>query len=286
MTPDPFSPAEAEDARPVVRIAGFGLAQKFQRMTEIVLKHARHNPYRFVMAPARGPGDFEIALVDMTAKGAPQVAATLERLPGARPIVTLGRRRDGDRPHDDLYTGDYLMHLVKVLNDAVQKMGRWPGQVAQAFGAFGAHDSVPSFPRVPEPTRVLVVDDSPAVQRQLSLALQQLGLATDCVGSADEALEALTLRRYELVFTDVMMPVTNGFSLTKSIKRDRALKKIPVIMLTSRSSPLDLARGALAGCNSYLVKPVAIHALRTTVQRHLKRNQQRDAMATPVAVMQ
>jgi twitching motility two-component system response regulator PilG len=69
------------------------------------------------------------------------------------------------------------------------------------------------------------------------------------------------------------------------IRKDRALKGLPVIMLTSRSSPLDLARGALAGCNSYLVKPVAMANLRATVQRHLKRAQRRDPMATPVAVL-
>jgi twitching motility two-component system response regulator PilG len=46
---------------------------------------------------------------------------------------------------------------------------------------------------------------------------------------------------------------------------------MPVVILTSRSSPFDLARGALAGCDSYLVKPVSMQALRETVARHLQR---------------
>ncbi|MEZ5657200.1 MAG: hypothetical protein R3E83_01300 [Burkholderiaceae bacterium] len=46
---------------------------------------------------------------------------------------------------------------------------------------------------------------------------------------------------------------------------------MPVIILTSRSSPFDLARGALAGCSSYLVKPVSLQSLRDTVHRQLQR---------------
>ena len=47
---------------------------------EIVLKHARHNQYRFVLTPSRGPGEYDIAMVDMTAKGGCEVATTLPRL--------------------------------------------------------------------------------------------------------------------------------------------------------------------------------------------------------------
>jgi len=73
------------------------------------------------------------------------------------------------------------------------------------------------------------------------------------------------------VFVDVMMPVMDGYQLTRAIKRDPATRAIPVVILTSRSSPFDLARGALAGCNRYLVKPVALQSLRDTVLRHLRK---------------
>lgn len=119
--------------------------------------------------------------------------------------------------------------------------------------------------------RALIVDDSPTVRRQLSLALHQIGLDSEAVASAREALEVLAMRRYELVLADVVMPDMDGYRLTRTIKRNRALRGIPVVILTSRSSPFDLARGALAGCNSYLVKPVSMQALRDTVQRQLRK---------------
>lgn len=273
------SPSDSSpDTRPVIRVAGFGLAQKVERMTEIVLRHARHNPYRYVLATDRSSSDFDIALVDMTSPGAREVAATLARLPDARPIVTVGRRRDGERPRDDLHLADYLMHVVQALNANAQR-------VLQRAHRWLQPEVAAPLPNSPEPARALVVDDSPTVQRQLSMALQQLGLRVDAVGHADEAMEVLSMRHYDLVLTDVAMPSVNGFALTRMIRKDRALKGMPVIMLTSRSSPLDLARGALAGCNSYLVKPVAMANLRSTVQRHLKRAQRRDPLATPVAVL-
>ena len=113
------------------------------------------------------------------------------------------------------------------------------------------------------------------MRRQLSLALHQIGLDSEAVASAREALEVLAMRRYEMVLADVVMPDMDGYRLTRTIKRNRALRGMPVVILTSRSSPFDLARGALAGCNSYLVKPVSMQSLRDTVQRHLKKLAQR-----------
>ncbi|MFT3804845.1 MAG: response regulator [Burkholderiaceae bacterium] len=117
--------------------------------------------------------------------------------------------------------------------------------------------------------RALVVDDSPTVRHQLSLALLRMGVESEAVGNADDALRALGGYRYDLAILDVVIPGMDGFRLARHIKRDPKLRTTPVIMLTSRSSPWDLARGALAGCNSYLVKPVSPKSLRETILRNL-----------------
>ncbi|MFT4102778.1 MAG: response regulator [Burkholderiaceae bacterium] len=117
--------------------------------------------------------------------------------------------------------------------------------------------------------RALVVDDSPTVRHQLSLALLRMGVESEAVGNADDALRALGGYRYDLAILDVVIPGMDGFCLARQIKRDPKLRTTPVIMLTSRSSPWDLARGALAGCNSYLVKPVSPKSLRETILRNL-----------------
>ncbi len=307
-------PASAEpsepDPRPAVRIAVFGLGQKFHRLLEIVIRHARHTPYRYVLAASRGPGEFDLALVDMTVKGGAEVARTLRRIPGARPVVTVGRRADPARPRDDLLHAQFTADLLPALHEAlgrsrpaasepvVGEVPEWSSGAVRSPAAplrptarsaaeraemvSGASDTGRSTHEPPATARrrpwALIVDDSPTVRSQLSVALRQMGLDSDVADRAELALEFATKRRYDLVFVDVMMPGIDGFRLTRAFKRDRALRGVPVVILTSRSSPLDLARGALAGCNSYLVKPVSMKSLRETVARHLRHLLERPAM--------
>lgn len=123
-----------------------------------------------------------------------------------------------------------------------------------------------------EAPRVLIVDDSATVRRQIGVALDRLGLRHEAVGSAAQALERLAVEPFDLALVDVMMPDTDGYRLTREIRRDRRIRQLPVIILTSRSSPFDLARGALAGCDAYLTKPVPFRALETAVRKQLQRS--------------
>ncbi len=262
-------PPTADDPRPEFRVAHFGLGPKFQRLLEIVLKHARHNPYRFVLSNSREQGEFDIALVDMTIAGGPEVAQTLDRLLSGRGIVKVGRRCDDTRPKDDLMFQRFTASLVATLNQFVERyfkvspLQAWSRPIVPGLTLF--EDGEIRRPRA------LVVDDSPTVRKQMSIALNQLGVDAETVSSAFEALDTLAMRSYEIVFADVMMPEMDGYKLTREIKRDLALRGLPVVMLTSKSSPFDLVRGALAGTNSYLVKPTTMQTLRAVTMRHLKR---------------
>jgi CheY-like chemotaxis protein len=259
------------DKRPEFKIAAFGMPAKFQRLAEIVTRHARHNPFKFVFSSSRGPGQFDIALVDMTVRGGPEVATTLRKLPQSNAVVTVGRRGDDSRPKDDLLLGNFTLNLLKALNRVVEIQILKRGNLNAPTFPGWANESPLKWQQIDgqRKPRVLIVDDSPSVRRQLALALQHMGIDSEGVGAAQEALDVLATRRYDLVFVDVMMPDIDGYKLTKRIKKEKSLKGIPIIILTSRSSPFDLARGALAGCNSYLVKPVSLQSLRATVSRHL-----------------
>ena len=258
---------EIESRRPVFRVAAFGLGERFVRLLEIVLRHARHNRYAYSLATSRGPGEFDIALVDMTSQGGPEVASTLARALKGRPVVKVGRRCDPSRPRDDLLQASFTAQVLFVLNRIVeQHLLRREQAAAAARPEFLVED----HGELRRP-RVLVVDDSPTVRRQLVVALSRLGIDCEAVGNAQEALDTLAMRRYELVLADVVMPDMDGYRLTRAVRKDRILKGTPVVLLTSRSSPFDLARGALAGCASYLVKPVSLQSLHDTVVRHLRK---------------
>lgn len=273
--PRPFAGTRPEGAQPAFRVAAFGLEHKFQRMLEIVLRHARHNPYRFVLAASRGPGDYDVALVDMTAKGGVDVADTLRRLPETRPIVTVGRREDPTRVCDDLVLHRFALNLLAVLNRVVERtllgaMQRGAGALVRAASSLIGHPDAERL--LGRRARTLLVDESPAVRRQLSLALHQMGIDSEGVGSAREALDVIAVRRYELAIVEAVLPDGPGLRLARDMKRDPALRGMPVIVLTHRSSPLDLLRGAMSGCDSYLVKPVSLQTLRESVDRCLRKS--------------
>ena len=122
----------------------------------------------------------------------------------------------------------------------------------------------------PSPPTALVVDDSSTIRKQIELELKLLGVQVNAVESGEQAFEALARNDYDLIFLDVVLPGIDGYQICKTIKKDKARKKTPVIMLTSKSSPFDRVKGALAGCDTYLTKPVTQSAFQKTVRKYLK----------------
>ena len=104
--------------------------------------------------------------------------------------------------------------------------------------------------------RALVVDDSPTVRKQLVLELGSFNIQVDTAETGEQGLDMLQKNRYDIIFLDVVMPGADGYQVCKTIRRNQDTKSTPIVMLTSKSSPFDKVRGSLAGCNSYLTKPV------------------------------
>lgn len=104
---------------------------------------------------------------------------------------------------------------------------------------------------------ILVVDDSLAIRNHLRSLLEAGGFAVSEADSVEAALQLLPKQAFDCILMDVLMPGLDGYEGCRQIKNlrrgDRAL---PVIMLTSKSSPFDRIRGKMAGCDAYLTKPV------------------------------
>jgi two-component system cell cycle response regulator len=102
----------------------------------------------------------------------------------------------------------------------------------------------------------LIVDDSLPVRVQLKKPLEKAFDHVDVAESGEEALELLARRTYNLVLLDVILPGIDGYETCKRIKKDARHADTAVVMLTSNSSPADKVKGKLAGCETYLIKPV------------------------------
>jgi twitching motility two-component system response regulator PilG len=104
--------------------------------------------------------------------------------------------------------------------------------------------------------KALVVDDSLPVRVQMRNALKGLAAHVDFAETGEEGLEFLNNNRYDIIFLDVVLPGIDGYEICRTIKRDPKKQDTPVIMLTGNSSPADRVKGKLAGCDTYLIKPV------------------------------
>lgn len=106
--------------------------------------------------------------------------------------------------------------------------------------------------------RALVVDDSIAIQKSLELklvTLEQIG-EIDFAESGEAALAMAAENQYHLIFLDVMMPGMDGYQACTELRKNSLYKKTPIIMVSGKTSPLDEVKGIMAGCTTYLTKPV------------------------------
>jgi DNA-binding response OmpR family regulator len=119
---------------------------------------------------------------------------------------------------------------------------------------------------------VFVVDDDSSVRTLVVKALKAKGY--DVVEAEDgmKASEALGRmgRLPDLMITDVMMPVIDGFTLARLVKSHDELKAMPIIFLTAKTQPRDQATGISAGARHYIQKPFNIHELLEKVQKTIR----------------
>lgn len=119
---------------------------------------------------------------------------------------------------------------------------------------------------------VLVVDDSPSMQKMLELEFAQTAMETrvSTAETGEQALECVAERNYDFIFLDVMMPGIDGYETCSRIRKYPQMKKTPIIMLSAKTSPLDEVKGIMAGCTTYLTKPIKHEEFQKVVARILR----------------
>ena len=103
--------------------------------------------------------------------------------------------------------------------------------------------------------KVLVVDDSPTALKLMSEPFVQNGYGVVTATDGEQALQMAADERPALVVLDVIMPKMNGFQVCRKIKTHDTLKKIKVIMLTSKNQESDKFWGEKQGADAYMTKP-------------------------------
>jgi PAS domain S-box-containing protein len=121
----------------------------------------------------------------------------------------------------------------------------------------------------PRSGRVLLADDNADLRDYVGRLLNARGYEVEAVQDGQAALEAARAHRPDLVLTDVMMPVMDGFSLLAAIRADAALADLPVIMLSARAGEEAQVEGLQAGADDYLAKPFSAREMLARVAANL-----------------
>lgn len=116
--------------------------------------------------------------------------------------------------------------------------------------------------------RILVVDDDPDILEMIEFKLLGLGYDVHTRPDGDQGLTAARTLRPALVLLDWTMPGRNGIEVLEAVRADTdvALARTPVLLVTARSQPEDLARCTAAGATGYIAKPFSLRDLATRVE--------------------
>ena len=103
--------------------------------------------------------------------------------------------------------------------------------------------------------KVVLIDDSNTIRRSGEIFLTQAGCQVVLAEDGFDGLSKVVDTQPDIIFVDVMMPRLDGYQTCALIKNHQLFKKIPVVMLTSKDTLFDRARGKLVGSDQYLIKP-------------------------------
>ena len=123
---------------------------------------------------------------------------------------------------------------------------------------------------IPVGMTVMVIDDSKTIRRTAEILLSEQGCKVLLASDGFESLAIIASDRPDMVFVDIMMPRLDGYQTCALIKGHPEYRDIPVVMLSSKDSIFDMARGRLAGSESYITKPFTRNDLVAAIQKHVK----------------
>ena len=115
--------------------------------------------------------------------------------------------------------------------------------------------------------KTLLVDDYPAVRKNLKGLLEDLGLV--CIEAEDglKAQEKLKTEAVDLIVTDLVMPEMDGFELTEAVKNSASWRSIPVVIVSTHTDSRYIIKALKLGADDYLTKPAKPDLVRIVLNR-------------------
>ena len=119
--------------------------------------------------------------------------------------------------------------------------------------------------------KILVAEDDRELRQLFSHVLIKNGYTVKGAANGQEALDALDADYFDLIISDIMMPVMDGYTLVRQLRE--AGNTTPVLMITAKDAFDDMKQGFLSGTDDYMIKPINVNEMLLRVQALLRRAQ-------------
>lgn len=191
-------------------------------------------------------------------------------LAGKAPMVGLGAVGSAGRELEVQLAGDEFLFRVHAAAAAVV------GAIESAPSDPGIAPSVTTGPTQPASSdrrgSLVAIDDDQDLLLLVRGAFEEAGWEVRTASDETALLQLLEMRTPDGIMLDVDMPEVNGFELCARLRQRAEFRDVPVLFLTSRSDPKDVATGLALGSEDYLVKPIALPELVTRVTSRVERS--------------
>ena len=121
--------------------------------------------------------------------------------------------------------------------------------------------------------RILIIEDDPDIVELVRYNLSKEGYQVAAVGDGVAGLEKIRKSQPDLLVLDLMLPKLSGMEVCKEIRRDQALKQLPILMLTARGEEMDRVIGLEVGADDYVTKPFSPRELVARIRALLRRTE-------------
>lgn len=120
------------------------------------------------------------------------------------------------------------------------------------------------------PKKILIVEDNELNLKLFSDLLGAHGYETKQTREGLKAIKIAKKYKPDLIIMDIQLPEVSGLEVTKWIKDDKSLAKIPVVAVTAFAMKGDEKRIKAGGCEAYISKPITVSSFLATIRKHLK----------------
>lgn len=119
--------------------------------------------------------------------------------------------------------------------------------------------------------KILIAEDDRELRRLFTHVLLKNGYTVKEVGNGKEALDAIDAEYFDLIISDIMMPVMDGYEFVRLLRE--AGNTTPILMITAKDAFDDMRKGFVSGTDDYMVKPINVNEMVLRVQALLRRAQ-------------